>query len=82
MQVKPFLCAGDSDSAAKILIAVMTDPATRDTMIAFMQDELPPISVSNRDDAFIAALLALKNDRMCRRRPRPATSSSASGRYG
>lgn len=60
MQVKPLLCAGDSDSAAKVLIAAMADPTTRDTMIAFMQDGLPPISVSNRDDAFIAALLALK----------------------
>jgi hypothetical protein len=60
MQVKPLLCAGDSDSAAKVLIAAMADPATRDTMIAFMQEGLPPISVSNRDDAFIAALRALK----------------------
>ncbi len=60
MQIKPWLCAGDDDNAAKAMIAAMSDPATRDTMIAFMQDGLLPISVSDRDDAFIAALLAVK----------------------
>ena len=60
MQVKPYLCAGDSDNAAKAMIAAMTDPATRDTMIAFMQQGLPPISVGDRDDVFIASLIALK----------------------
>lgn len=60
MQVKPYLCAGDSDNAAKAMIAAMADPATRDTMIAFMQQGLPPISVSDRDDKLIAALQALK----------------------
>jgi predicted negative regulator of RcsB-dependent stress response len=60
MRIKPYLCAGDSDNAAKAMIAAMTDPATRDTLIAFMQQGLPPISVSDRDDAFIAALMALK----------------------
>jgi len=60
MQIKPYLCAGDNDSATKAMIAAMGDTATRDTMIAFMQDGLPPISVSDRDDAFIASLLALK----------------------
>ncbi len=60
MRIKPYLCAGDSDAAAKSMIAAMIDPASHDTLIAFMQDGLPPISVSDRDDAFIAALLALK----------------------
>ncbi len=60
MRIKPYLCAGDSDNAAKAMIAAMNDPATRNTLIAFMQDGLPPISVSDRDEAFIATLLALK----------------------
>ena len=60
MRIKPYLCVGDSDNAAKAMIAAMSDPATRDTLIAFMQQGLPPISVSDRDDAFVAALLALK----------------------
>lgn len=60
MRIKPYLCAGDTENAARSVIAAMANPDTRDTMIAFMQDGLPPISVSNRDDAFIAALLALK----------------------
>jgi len=60
LRIKPYLCAGDDDSAAKTVIAAMSDPATRDALIAFMQDGLPPISVSDRDEAFIATLLALK----------------------
>jgi hypothetical protein len=60
MQIKPYLCAGDSDNAAKAMIAAMGDPATRDALIAFMQDGLPPVSLSDRDGALIAALLALK----------------------
>jgi len=60
LRIKPYLCAGDDDGAAKTVIAAMGDPVTRDALIAFMQDGLPPISVSDRDDKLIAALLALK----------------------
>ncbi len=60
MQIKPYLCAGDSDQAAQAMTAAIADPTSRDTMIAFMQQGLPPISVSDRDDAFIASLIALK----------------------
>jgi hypothetical protein len=60
MRIKPYLCAGDSGNAAQAMIAAIEDPATRDALIAFMQDGLPPISVSDRDETLIAALLALK----------------------
>ncbi len=60
MRVKPYLCAGDVEGAARDLIVAMADPDSRDQVILFMQDGLPPIAFGPRDQAYVAALAALK----------------------
>ena len=59
-RVKPYLCAGDAEGAAQSLIAAMADPGSRDGVILFMQDGLPSIAFGTRDQAYVAALTALK----------------------
>lgn len=59
-RIKPFLCAGDSDGAVLAVIAALNDPADRQDMIMFMQDGVHPIPYSVRDQAYVEALLALK----------------------
>jgi len=59
-QIKPYLCAGNPDAAAAALISAMGNPATRDATIGFMQEGLSPLSVSDRNEALVNALQALK----------------------
>ncbi len=61
IQIKPLLCAGNSDAAASVLIAAMQSPQEHDATISFMQDTLPPIPVSLRDKAYVDRLVALKS---------------------
>lgn len=60
MRIKPYLCAGDAEGAARDLIAAMADPDSRNQVILFMQDGLSPIAFGPRDQAYVAALEALK----------------------
>lgn len=60
LQVKPYLCAGNSDAAAKALISAISNPAVRDDVIFDLQNDLPPIAIGNRDETFVTALEALK----------------------
>jgi hypothetical protein len=57
---KVYLCAGDTEGAAKALIAQINHPDARDGAIVFMQNGKLPISYSERDKALNAALVALK----------------------
>ncbi len=59
-RVKPYLCAGDAEGAARNLISAMGDPDNRNAMILFMQDGLPPIAFGARDQTYVTALATLK----------------------
>lgn len=59
-RVKPYLCAGDTEGAAKNLITAIGDPGSRDDVILFMQDGLAPLAFGPRAQAYAAALAALK----------------------
>ncbi|EGF93325.1 hypothetical protein ABI_17650 [Asticcacaulis biprosthecium C19] len=60
LRVKPALCAGDSEGAAKALIAAINDPDSRLSVIMFMQNGLPALPFGERDKGFIAAMQAVK----------------------
>ncbi|ESQ83488.1 hypothetical protein AEAC466_12495 [Asticcacaulis sp. AC466] len=60
VQVKPYLCAGDTESAARALITAINDPDSRDQVIAFLQLGLPGLSYSERDAKLVASMRALK----------------------
>lgn len=55
-----YLCAGDTEGAAKALIAFINDPDARDSAIMTMQNSKLPIPNSERDKALINAGAALK----------------------
>lgn len=57
---KIYLCAGDSEGAAKAFIAFINSPAARDEAIMAMQNAKPPIAYSERSKAINAAVAALK----------------------
>ncbi|MDV6332482.1 hypothetical protein [Asticcacaulis sp. 201] len=60
LQIKPYLCAGDTESAAKALITAINDPASRDEAIVFLQLGLSGLSYSERDAKLVASMRALK----------------------
>ncbi|MBP2159463.1 MULTISPECIES: hypothetical protein [Asticcacaulis] len=57
---KIYLCAGDTEGAAKALIAHINTPSSRDETIITLQNGKPPIAYSERSKALNAAVAALK----------------------
>ncbi len=57
---KIYLCAGDTEGAAKALIALINDPELRDEAIFALQNGKLPFSYSERDKASVNAYAALK----------------------
>jgi hypothetical protein len=55
-----YLCAGDTEGAARALIAVINDPKSRDEAIFALQNGKLPFSYSERDKAAVNAYAALK----------------------
>ncbi len=60
-RIKSAMCAGRSDEAAGYLIAALGVPDMRDALIGHMQEGVPAIAFSARDQAVVTAYAALKN---------------------
>lgn len=59
-KIRPLVCAGDKEAAARTIIALVGDAASRDLMITFLQNRQPGIAWGARDQIYIDNLEALR----------------------
>ncbi len=59
-RIRPLMCAGDKENAAKTIIALVQDAGSRDSMITFLQNRPSGIAWGARNQVYIDGLEALR----------------------